>query len=90
MGPGHLRDCFDQAISLPPTERVAFLHRACHNNDAALRSERERLLAPHERAGLVSDTKDSKGRSSTRSAWHEEVRSSLKPGARLITASASV
>lgn len=46
---------FDQAMDLPPTERVAFLEREC-NGDTALRREVESLLRAHDGASGFFDS----------------------------------
>ena len=55
IDPADLRDVFDQAASLPPQERAAFLALACDGNDG-LRREVERLLAADARLGSMFDT----------------------------------
>ncbi len=55
IGPTDLRELFDRAVSLPATDRPAFLDQACGQNHA-LRTEVERLLAAHDRLGSLLDT----------------------------------
>jgi TolB-like protein/Tfp pilus assembly protein PilF len=50
-----LSDVFDAALDRAPAERAAFLACACAD-DPDLRSEVERLLASHERAGRLGET----------------------------------
>jgi serine/threonine protein kinase len=53
--PADVHDIFDQAVERSAAARAAFLERAC-GQDAALRSEVERLLAAHDRLNTVFDT----------------------------------
>ena len=52
IDPAALRDLFDRAASLPPTDRGSFLAAACAGNDP-LRQEVERLLGADARLGCI-------------------------------------
>jgi hypothetical protein len=62
IDPADLRALFDQAVTLSPAARGAFLDSACGDNPV-LRTAIDRLLAAHDRAGSVFNSGTSDGTS---------------------------